>query len=341
MGLRMAGGARTAFGAFMMLSICCPGIAQAQSPAQFYQGKTINLYIGYGPGGGYDLFGRLVARFLGTHIPGKPTVVAQNMPGAGSIRAANYVYNVAPKDGTALGIVTQTVALEEILGTAGIQYKAADFHWIGRVTSNVDILISWHTSKVKTIDDAMVHEIPLASPGSGLFIPRILNNVVGTKFKMITGFPGSNESNLAMERGEVEAVSTSWTQLKTSKEEWVTKGIVNILVEYAPERFAELPNVPSMVELGKTEEQKQILALYATGSEIGRSIFTTPNVPADRVKALRDAFDTMVGDSQFLSYVKQTNAEFDPVPGVELQRIIQKSADIPEDIRRKAIAAQK
>ena len=327
--------------AVLLVVGCCPALAAAQSPAQFYHGKTLNLYIGYGPGGGYDLFGRLVARFLGTHIPGQPTVVPQNMPGAGSIRAANYVYNVAPKDGTALGIVTQTVALEEVLGTQGVQYKAADFHWVGRVTSNVDILVAWHSSKVKTIADAMIHEIPLASPGSGLFIPRILNNVVGTKFKMITGFPGSNESNLAMERGEVEAVSTSWTQLKTAKEEWVKKGIVNILVEYAPQRFGDLPNVPSMVELGKTEDQIKVLMLYASGSDVGRSIFTTPGVPADRVKALRDAFDAMVRDPHLLAYVKQTKAEFDPLPGVELQKIIAQSAAIPDDIRQQAIAAQK
>jgi tripartite-type tricarboxylate transporter receptor subunit TctC len=321
--------------------LAIPSLAAAQSPAQFYQGKTISLYIGYGAGGGYDIYGRLVARFLGHHIPGQPTVVPQNMPGAGSIRAANYIYNVAPKDGTALGIVTQTVALEEILGTAGVQYKAADFRWIGRVTSNMDVLVVWHASKVKSIEDAMAHEIPLAGPGSGLFIPRILNNVVGTKFKVITGFSGSNESMLAMERGEVEAVSTSWTQLKTSKEDWLKNKTVKIVVEYAPRRSPELSDVPSMVELAKTDGQKQILSLYATASEVGRSIFTTPNVPPDRVQALRDAFEAMVRDPKFLAYVKQTGAEFDPMPGAELQKMIDQAGAIPADIRQRAVAAQK
>jgi len=315
--------------------------AAAQSPGQFYQGKTVNLYIGYGPGGGYDIYGRVVARFLGHHIPGKPSVVPQNMPGAGSIRAANYVYHVAPKDGTALGIVTQTVALEEILGTSGVQYKAADFNWIGRVTSNIDVLIVWNTSKVKTIEDALTLEIPLASPGSGLFIPRILNNVLGTKFKLITGFPGSNESILAMERGEVEAVSTSWTQIKTSKDDWIKNGTVRIIVGYAPERSPEFPSVPSMVELATNEEQKQILALYATGSEVGRSIFTTPTVPKDRVQTLREAFDAMARDPQLLSYIQQIGGEFDPMSGADLQKIIQGAAAIPADIREKAITAQR
>ena len=330
-----------AVGVLTILAIFAPGLALAQSPAQFYKGKTINLYIGYGAGGGYDIYGRLVARFLGPHIPGQPTVVPQNMPGAGSIRAANYVYNVAPKDGTALGIVTQTVALEEVLGTSGVQYKAADLIWIGRATSNIDVLVAWHTSKVKTIQDALTQEIPLASPGSGLFIPRILNNVIGTKFKLITGFPGSNESMLAMERGEVEAVSTSWTQLKTAKSDWVKNGTVKILVGYGPQRSPEFPDVPNMVELAQTEEQKQILTLYASGAEVGRSIFTTPGVPKDRVQALRTAFDTMVRDPQYLAYVQQTGAESDPMPGADLQKVIAGAAAIPADVREKAIAAQK
>lgn len=324
-----------------VLATLVPSAAEAQTATQFYKGKTINLYIGYGPGGGYDIYGRLVARFLGNHVGGQPTVVPQNMPGAGSIRAANYVYNVAPKDGTALGIVTQTVALEEVLGTAGVQYKAADLIWIGRATSNIDVLVIWHTSKVKTIQDAQRIEIPLASPGSGLFIPRILNNVIGTKFKSITGFPGSNESMLAMERGEVEAVSTSWTQLKTAKGDWVKNGTVNILVGYGPQRSPEFPTVPNMVELAQTEEQKQILTLYASGAEVGRSIFTTPGVPQDRVKALRDGFDAMVKDPQYLAYVQQTGAESDPMAGADLQKIIASAAAIPADVRQKAIEAQK
>jgi len=317
--------------------------ANAQSVEQFYKGKTINLYIGYAPGGGYDFFGRLVARHLGRHIPGQPTVVPQNMPGAGSLRAANFVYNVAPKDGTALGIVTQTVALEDAFGTPGVQYKATAFNWIGRATSNVDMMLMWHTSKVKTFEDATKIETPVAGTGPGSpaeFMPKVFNNVLGAKFKVITGYPGSNEGMLAMEKGEVEGATTSWNTVKTSKQEWLQTKQINLLVQYTPYRHKELPNVPNMVELGKTDEQKQILGLYASGAVIGRSIFTSPGVPADRVKALRDAFTAMTKDPVFLAEVEQTKAEFDPMSGDELQKTIEEATKISPDVREKARLAR-
>jgi tripartite-type tricarboxylate transporter receptor subunit TctC len=317
--------------------------AEAQSVEQFYKGKTVNLYIGYAPGGGYDFFGRLVARHLGRHIPGQPTVVPQNMPGAGSLRAANFVYNVAPKDGTALGIVTQTVALEDAFGTPGVQYKATGFNWIGRATSNVDLLLTWHASKVKTFEDALKTDAPVAGTGPGSpaeFMPKVLNNVLGTKFKVITGYPGSNEGMLAMEKGEVDGATTSWNTLKTSKQDWLQNKQINLIVQYTPYRHKEIPNVPDMVELGKSDEQKQILGLYASGAVIGRSIFTSPGVPAERVKALRDAFTAMTRDPVFLAEIEQTKAEFDPMSGDELQKTIEAATKIAPEVREKARLAR-
>jgi tripartite-type tricarboxylate transporter receptor subunit TctC len=317
--------------------------AAAQSAEQFYKGKTVNLYIGYGPGGGYDFFGRLVAKHIGRHIPGRPTVVPQNMPGAGSLRAANFIYNVAPKDGTALGIITQTVALEEALKTPGVQYKAAGFNWIGRMTSNVDMMVTWHTSKVKTIEDAMKYDAPVAGTGPASpaeFMPKVLNHVVGTKFKVITGYPGSNAGLLAMEKGEVDGATTSWNTLKVSKQPWLEEKAINLVLQYTPSRHPELPNLPDMVEIGKTPEQKQILALYASGAAVGRSIFTSPGVPADRIQALRDAFDAMLKDPRLLADVKQTKAEFDPMSGVALQKLIKDAGNIPPAVREKARAAR-
>ena len=336
------GGGATGAAMLLVAGLCCQnaGSALAQSPEQFYHGKTITLVIGYAAGAGYDFYGRLAAKHLGRHIPGEPAVVAQNMPGAGSILAANHVYNTGPKDGTVLGLVTQTVALEEILGTPGVRFKADQFNWIGRVTSNVDILITWHTSKVKTIEDAKQIAVPLGAPGSGIFLPTIFNHVVGTKFKMITGYPGANENMLAMEKGEIDAVSTSWTGLKATRPAWIDDKTINILVQYGLTRLPEMPDVPSMVELGKTEEQTQILRLYASGSVIGRSIFTSPGVPAERVKALRDAFDAMVKDPQLLADVKQAKAEFDPMPGAELQQLIADAGKISPAVREKAVAAR-
>jgi tripartite-type tricarboxylate transporter receptor subunit TctC len=317
--------------------------ANAQSVEQFYKGKTVNIYIGYGPGGGYDFFGRLVARHIGRHIPGTPNVIPQNMPGAGSLRAANYVYNVAPKDGTALGIVTQTVSLEEALGTAGVQYKADGFNWIGRATSNVDMLLTWHTSKVKSIEDAKKIETPVAGTGAGSpaeFMPKVLNNVIGTKFKVITGYDGSTAGMLAMERGEVDGATTSWNTIKTSKQDWLKSSAINLIVQFTPDRHKELQNLTDMVELGTTDEQKQILSLYASGAVVGRSIFASPGIPTERVKALRDAFTAMTKDPVFLAEVEQTKAEFDPMSGEELQKVIEEAAKIPPAVREKAKAAR-
>jgi tripartite-type tricarboxylate transporter receptor subunit TctC len=333
---RLLGGAAVA-------SLLCVGVANAQTPEQFYKGKTVNLYIGYGPGGGYDFFGRLVARHIGRHIPGQPNVVPQNMPGAGSLRAANFVYNIAPKDGTSLGIVTQTVALEDAFGTPGVQYKSAGFNWIGRATSNVDLMLTWKTAKAKTIQEAMQYETPVSGTGPASpaeFMPKVLNHVLGTKFKVITGYPGSNEGMLAMEKGEVDGATTSWNTLKTSKQDWLKDKSITILVTYTPYRHKELPDVPNMVELGKTDEQKQILALYASGAVIGRSIFTSPGVPADRVKALRDAFTAMTKDPVFLAEVEKTKAEFDPMSGEELQKTIEDASHVSPEVREKARAAR-
>ena len=320
-----------------------PVAAQAQSVEQFYKGKTINLYIGYATGGGYDFFGRLTARHMGRHIPGNPTIVPQNMPGAGSLKAANYLYAVAPKDGTALGIITQTVAIEEALGTQGVQYKSAGFNWVGRVTSNVEISLMWHTSKVQSIEDAKKIAVPVAGTGPGSpaeVYPKVLNAVIGTKFKVITGYPGSNDGLIAMERGETDGALTSWNTTKTSKKNWLDEKKIAIIVQYAPERHPDLPNVPTAVELGSTPEQKKVLELFVSGAAVGRSILTTPNVPADRLKALRGAFDAMIADKVFLDEVEKTKAEFDPLSGEKLQKIVEDAANIPPDVLKLAKAAR-
>jgi tripartite-type tricarboxylate transporter receptor subunit TctC len=317
--------------------------AKAESVADFYKGKTINVYIGYGAGGGYDLYGRLLARYIGAHLPGTPTVVAQNMPGAGSLKAANYLFNVAPKDGTALGIVTQSTPQEEALGTKGIAYRANQFIWIGRMTSNVELTVVWHTSGVKTIEDVKNKETFVAGTGpttpSEVF-PRVLNGVVGTKFKVVAGYRGSAESVLAMERGEVTGALVGWATMKSTKQPWLQEKKVNVLVQYAMKRHPDLPDVPTMVELGKTDEDRKILALYASGADIGRAFLAPPKVPADRVKALRTAFDDMVKDPALLADIKKGNIEFDPMSGEELQKLAAESVDVPAALIARAKAVR-
>ncbi|MFL5062966.1 MAG: Bug family tripartite tricarboxylate transporter substrate binding protein, partial [Xanthobacteraceae bacterium] len=291
-----------ALGAAMIA--CAPSAVLAQSAEPFFKGKVINLYIGFAPGGTYDYFGRLVGRFIGKHIPGNPTVVAQTMQGAGSLQAANFLFAQAPKDGTAWGVVTQTLALEEALRSPGAHYKAAEFTWLGRMTSIVEVHFTWKTSNTKTIQDARQYETPVAGTGAGSpseGYPKLLNALAGTKFKIISGYPGSTQGMLAMERGEVDGGLTSWNTLKRTKQEWIQNKDINVLVQYALERHRELPDVPTLLDAVNTPEARAIMAFYVSGGEVGRSLLAPPGIPADRVNVLRAAFGSMLKDPEFLA----------------------------------------
>jgi tripartite-type tricarboxylate transporter receptor subunit TctC len=297
--------------------LACAGLLLAGSPAaraadpdQFYKGKTVSIYIGFAAGGAYDYFGRLVARHIGKHLPGNPTVVAVSMPGAGSLTAANYLYARAPRDGTALGVVTQTVAIEEALETPGVRYKASEFKWIGRGTSVNQVSFTFHTSKAKTVQDAMVHEIPMASTGVGSpseSYLKLLNEVAGTKFKLVGPYPVSTEAMLAMERGEVDGALTSFNTVKVTKQDWLREKKVNILVQYG-ERSAELPDVPFAVELAKTEEDKQMLSFYVSSEQVGRAFLAPPGIPPDRVATMREAYDKTMQDPELLADIEKSRS---------------------------------
>jgi tripartite-type tricarboxylate transporter receptor subunit TctC len=313
---------------------------RAQSVEQFYRTRTIDLIIGYDPGGGYDLYGRLISRYLGRYIPGQPNIVVQNMPGAGGLRAGNYLYSAAAKDGTALGLVTQTVALEKMLKTPNVQFDANRFNWIGRVQVDDDVLVTWHTSKVKTIADALTQEAVIPGPSSGIFMPPVLDRVIGTKFKVITGYIGSNDNLLNMERGEVDGATTSWSALKTSRPDWLKTKQVNFIVQFTQQRLHDLPDVPDMVEVAKTPGQQQVLSLYANGAAVGKSIFAPPEVPSDRVEALRSAFQSMLKDADFVADAQRLNLDITPLSGAELQRNIVAVTGAPAAIKEAAVSAR-
>jgi len=320
--------------ALAAVSLASAGAA-AQPAETFFKGKTINVYIGFAPGGTYDYYSRMFARFIGKHIPGNPTVIAQNMPGAGSFQAANFLYAVAPKDGTALGMITQVAAIEEALRAPGVQYKSAEFNWIGRMSAIVEITFTWKTSKAKTIDDATRHEIPLAGTGPGSpseGYPKLLNALAGTRFKVISGYPGSTQGMVAMERGEVDGALTSWHTLVRTKQEWLRNGDLNLLVQYVPQRHPDLPNVPTALEVAKTPEGRDIMAFFISSAQVGRSIVAPPGIPPDRVKVLRAAFDAMLADSELLAEIEKTGLEFAPASGEALQGIIQATAGAPREI---------
>ena len=313
--------------------------AQAQPGEPFFARKTITISIGYTAGGSYDLYGRLAARHLGKHIPGQPTVVAQNMPGAGSLKAANYLYEVAPRDGTALGVVVESAALEQALSNPAVQYDAAKFTYVGRIATSNNIFMQWHTSKVQSIEDSKRLESSLAGTGPGSIaetVPRLLNALAGTKFRLVSGYPASNEAMLAMERGEVEGSSSSWAAVSVAKKEWLRDKKIRIILQTAPERIKELPDAPALPEIGATEEDRQVYALYASGSAIGRSVIGPPDIPADRVKILRDAFNAMVKDADFIADIQRLNVDLDPLPGERVQDLIVRTLNVPQAVRERA-----
>jgi tripartite-type tricarboxylate transporter receptor subunit TctC len=311
--------------AVCFVAIVSAGEAAAQAPEDFYRGKTIDFVIGYPPGGSNDVWGRLVARHLGKHIPGKPNVVPKNMPGAGSFLAVNQIFNVLPKDGSVIGIGAPTMALDERLGSQGVRFKTAELNWIGRVDSLVNMVFMWKTSPVKTFADAQQRQSTLSGTGAGSTVavyPTVTNNVLGTKFKLVMGYRGSNEAMLAVERGEVEGHSTSWVALKVAHPDWIRDKNVNILVQFALKRHTDLPDVPTAVELARNDEEGAILRAVMNASEVGTAFFTSPGVPADRVTALRRAFDATTGDSGFLAEVEKTRLAVNPVTGEDLQKLV-------------------
>jgi tripartite-type tricarboxylate transporter receptor subunit TctC len=316
--------------------------AAAQSVAEFYKGNTINIYVGYAPGGAYDFYARLFGRHIGKYIPGNPNVVIQSMPGAGTLRAANYLFNVAPKDGTALGVVTQTLMVEEAFGTSGVKYKSTEYNYIGRMSSVVEAMIVWHTAKAKTIQDVRQYETIAGgngptSPTEGY--PRLLNAFAGTRFKIVSGYKGTTDVLLAMERGEVEAVDVSWNTIIRTKKEWLETKKVNILVQAALERTKALPDTPTVVEMGNTEDDRAALALYTSSAEVSRPLIGTPGIPADRLKALREAFMVATRDPELLAEIKKAQIDFDPAPGEYLQELAGRVAKTPREIVLRAAAA--
>jgi tripartite-type tricarboxylate transporter receptor subunit TctC len=322
-----------------VIAVCAFTISPAGAQDGDFASKTITIYIGNTAGGTYDLMGRLVARHLGRHLPGNPTVIAENMPGAGTLRAANYVANVAPKNGTALAIVSETLAVEQALLNPAVQFDAAKLTWIGRVAASNAVHINWHTSKVQSIEDAKQYEATVAGTGPGNvaeIVPTLLNAVIGTKFKIVRGYPAANESMLAMERGEVEGAAVNWVTVKTAKAQWLREKKVKVILQDLPDRGPELQDVPALGELGDNPEAKQLLGLYANTGAIGRSFFAPPGVPAAATKALRDGFIAMTRNPEFIADANKMNAEIAIGSGEEVLKAVERTLNVPETVLQRA-----
>jgi tripartite-type tricarboxylate transporter receptor subunit TctC len=334
----------------ILLALCgvfaaSSAIAQNKT-AEFYKANdTIRLVVGSEPGGGYDAYARLLAKHLGKHIPGNPNIVVQNMPGAGGIVAANWIYNIAPKDGTAIGQTQRLVPIKQIMGEPGPQFETAKFNWLGSLASEVTTCLAWKASTdVKTLEDLKKKEVIIggSGPNDTETVPAILNNVLGTKFKIISGYPSSTAITLAMERGEVQAVCSSWSSLKTRNAHWFQGDPkVNILVQASTKKHPELPNVPLALDHAKNPEDKALLELNDARLAVGRPFMLPPGVPADRVKALRTAFDKMVKDKEFLADAKKEKRELDVVSGEEMQELFARLAKTPKPLIQRLVDATK
>lgn len=308
-----------------------PTPTAAQTAERFYEGRTLNMIIGFDVGGGYDLYARLAARHLSRHVTGKPNVVAQNMPGAGGLSAMNHLYKVAAKDGSVIGAIHSNIALGQLLGGLNIEYDARKFNWLGRMTSTIDVHYAWYTTPVKSLADVKARETIVAATGpasNSTIYPRVLNELMGTRFRVIGGFKGTNDANLAMERGEVEAVLKPWEGVKSGDAAWLRDKKITLFVQYGLNRHPDLPNLPTVVESMDNDEQRQIMRLFVSTSEIGRSLLMPPEVPADRVAALRSGFNAMVKDAAFRAEADKLQMEIDPLSGEAMQSVIAQTFDM-------------
>ena len=325
-------------GVSLAVALALTASAHAQSVEEFYRGRTVNILVGFTAGGGYDLYARLLGRHIGRFIPGKPAVVVQNMPGAGSMKATQYVYGVAAKDGLTLATVSRGMVTEPLLNAAN--FEPAKLTWLGSITSETSVCATWKTSPVKTWPDMFAREFSLGGSAVGAdpdTFALILRNVFGAKVKLVTGYPGGNDINLAMERGEVDGrCGWSWTSLKSQKT-WLPQ--INVLVQFNLEKNADLPDVPMALERAASNEQRQVLRLLIAGQYVGRPFFTSPDIPVDRKAALRAAFDATMKDPQFLEDAAKLDLEISPIAAGPIDAFLAELYRTPKDVVGKAVAA--
>jgi len=328
---------------FALASACLvASVIQAQTPAEFYKGRTVELYIGYGAGGGYDLYARLLARHLGKHIPGNPTIVPKNMEGAGSLRTANWLAKAAPRDGSVFGTVGRGVVFDPLLGFPGAQFKGTDFSWIGSANHEVSTCVSSGMTGITKIQDLLTHEMTTGGTGASddtVQFPRILNAVLGTKFKIVLGYRGGQDVVLALERGEVQGrCGWSWSTMMATHADWVKQNKIHVLVQLGLEKHPALPDVPLVTELAQSEEQEKLLKLVFARQAVGRPYLAPPGIPKDRLAALREAFMETMIDKDFLADAERSKLEIMPVDGTNVEQLIKEVYETPEPIVKKAAA---
>lgn len=310
-----------------------PTLSHAQQVEEFYRGKKLTLYIGSSSGGGTDIYGRLVARFLGNHVPGSPQVIVVNSPGANGLVVANQLYKTLPKDGTAIATFDRSAALHSIWGNPVAQFVATELNWIGSTNIDTSTCVTWHDSGIDTLEKFITNEVVLGS--TAVYHANLLNALFGAKLKQVKGYPGGNDVVLALERGEVQGrCNWSWSSIISTRPEWVRDKKLNIVLQFAEEKHPELPDVPLVTDLAKTEQQRQMLDLILSTQQMARPFAAPPGVPAERVSVLREGFMRMIKDPDFVAAAKAQQIELSPVGGEQIQQMLARISKTPKPVIR-------
>lgn len=317
--------------------------AQADAVSDFYAGRTISVLVGFGPGGGYDLYARTLARHFGAHMPGNPNVVVRNEPGAAGFVLANGLYKVEPKDGTEFGTFDRTIPLDPLLGGAKSQFDPLKFSWLGSPSNEVSACVGWYTARAKSIEDLRTTEMLMAGTGSAAdatIYPTLFREVLGLKFKVINGYQGAADSILAMQKGEVEGFCPwGWASIESSHPDWLRDHKINVLMQLGLRKDPAHPDVPLVLDLAKTPADRQALELMLSPDLFARPFAAPPGVPADRLQALRTAFEATVKDPAFIADAHQEGLEVEYVSGAEILAVLQKIYATPQDVVARVKAA--
>lgn len=310
----------------MTMGALATDAASADPLADFYRGKNLQMIIATAPGGDYDTRARLLARHMHRHIPGEPAIIPTNMPGAVGVQAANYLATVAPRDGTVLHAIMQNMAAHQAIGGVGTKYDVTKFGWIGNSTDSPNLISAWHTTGITKIEQVYTQELVVGAPGtatSSVYYPLALNILTGTKFKIISGYPGGNNVNMAIERGEVGGRgSNSLAAWRSTRPDWIAQNKIHHLVQIGLKRHPDLPNVPLLFELAKNDADRAVLRFLSADVPLSRAYVTTPDVPADRLAALRSAFNATMKDPAFLAEAARGKIDISPSTGEDAEKIV-------------------
>jgi tripartite-type tricarboxylate transporter receptor subunit TctC len=327
--------------ALLVAAIAWPASGGAQTVEQFYKGKSVTMIVGGGVGGGYDVYARAFARHMSKHIPGNPNIVPKNVAAAGGLTAANLFYTTSEKDGSTLGAFPNNIPMDRLFENPGARYDALTFNWLGSIGKLQNVCATWHTSPVKTVEAAREREVIVAAAGAAsntAIIPKVLNALLGTRFKAITGYDPGSGLTMSIERGEAEGIcGLSWSTMKVSRPHWIKDRLLNVIVQMGLEKLSDLPNVPAALDLVTGRESRQVLELILMRQEPGRPFAAPPGVPSDRVAVLRRAFDDTLKDPEFVAEAAKLQLEIEPLTGAQIDGLLAKAYGAPKAIVRRAI----